>query len=44
VELPDAMPLARVHQICEQVEEAIHAEFPQAEVLVHPDPQGVVPH
>jgi ferrous-iron efflux pump FieF len=44
VELPDAMPLARVHQICEQVEEAIHAEFPQAEVLVHPDPQSVVPH
>ncbi|MBP8184484.1 MAG: cation diffusion facilitator family transporter [Pseudomonas sp.] len=44
VELPDAMPLARVHQICEQIEEAIHAEFPQAEVLVHPDPQSVVPH
>jgi len=44
VELPDEMPLSRVHQICEQVEEAIHAEFPQAEVLVHPDPQGVVQH
>lgn len=42
VELADEMPLSRVHQICEQVEEAIHAEFPQAEVLVHPDPQGVV--
>ncbi|MBX9912684.1 MAG: cation diffusion facilitator family transporter [Pseudomonadaceae bacterium] len=45
VELPDEMPLSQVHQICEQVEEAIHGEFPQAEVLVHPDPQGVVhPH
>jgi ferrous-iron efflux pump FieF len=42
VELPDEMPLSQVHQLCDQVEEAIHAEFPQAEVLVHPDPQGVV--
>lgn len=44
VELPDEMPLSQVHQICEQVEEAIHAEFAQAEVLVHPDPQSVLPH
>jgi divalent metal cation (Fe/Co/Zn/Cd) transporter len=36
------MQLAQVHTLCDQVEEAIHAEFPQAEVLVHPDPQGVV--
>ena len=42
VELPDEMQLAQVHTLCDQVEEAIHAEFPQAEVLVHPDPQGVV--
>jgi ferrous-iron efflux pump FieF len=44
VELPDAMELSRVHRLCDEVEDAIHAEFPQAEVLVHPDPQGVVPH
>lgn len=43
VELPDEMPLSQVHKLCDQVEEAIHVEFPQAEVLVHPDPQGVVP-
>ena len=42
VELPDEMPLSLVHQLCDRVEEAIHTEFPQAEVLVHPDPQGVV--
>ena len=42
LELPDEMPLSQVHQLCEQVEDAICAEYPQAEVLVHPDPQGVV--
>ncbi|MDP3847511.1 MAG: cation diffusion facilitator family transporter [Pseudomonas sp.] len=44
LELPDEMPLSQVHRLCDQVEAAIHAEFPQAEVLVHPDPQGIVPH
>jgi ferrous-iron efflux pump FieF len=44
VELPDAMQLSRVHRLCDEVEEAIHAEFPQAEVLVHPDPEGVLPN
>jgi ferrous-iron efflux pump FieF len=41
-ELPDHMPLSQVHLICDQIENAIHAEFPQTEVLVHPDPQGIV--
>lgn len=43
LELPNEMPLSQVHDLCEQVEAAIHAEFPQAEVLVHPDPQSVLP-
>lgn len=42
LELPDEMPLSLVHSLCDQVEAAIHAEFPQAEVLVHPDPQEVL--
>ena len=37
------MPLSQVHELCEQVETAIQNEFPQAEVLVHPDPQDVLP-
>lgn len=43
LELPNEMPLVQVHELCEQVEQAIQAEFPQAEVLVHPDPQSVLP-
>ena len=43
LELPNEMPLSQVHDLCEQVEAAIHAEFPQAEVLVHPDPQSALP-
>ena len=43
LELPNEMPLSVVHDLCEQVEAAIRAEFPQAEVLVHPDPQDVLP-
>ena len=43
LELPNEMPLSQVHELCEQVETAIQAEFPQAEVLVHPDPQDVLP-
>ena len=43
LELPNEMPLSQVHELCEQVETAIQNEFPQAEVLVHPDPQDVLP-
>ena len=43
LELPNEMPLSQVHELCEQVETTIQAEFPQAEVLVHPDPQSVLP-
>lgn len=43
LELPNEMPLSQVHELCEQVETAIQSEFPQAEVLVHPDPQSVLP-
>ncbi|MBH2032000.1 MAG: cation diffusion facilitator family transporter [Pseudomonadales bacterium] len=43
LELPNEMPLSQVHELCEQVETAIQAEFPRAEVLVHPDPQDVLP-
>ena len=43
LELPNEMPLSQVHELCEQVETAIQTEFPQAEVLVHPDPQSVLP-
>jgi ferrous-iron efflux pump FieF len=43
-ELPDYMPLVQAHALCEQVEHAIRAEYPQSEVLVHADPIQVVAH
>jgi len=42
LELPGALTLSVAHDLCEQVERAIMAEFPKAEVLVHADPQEVV--
>jgi len=38
LELPGELSLAHAHALCEQVEAAIHAEYPRAEVLVHADP------
>ena len=42
ISLPGALTLLVVHDLCEQVEKAIIAEYPKAEVLVHADPQEVV--
>jgi ferrous-iron efflux pump FieF len=42
-ELPNDLSLLQAHNLCEQVEQAIRAEFPRAEVLVHADPISVVP-
>lgn len=41
LELPAIMPLLQAHALCEAAEEAIHSEFPRAEVLVHADPVKV---
>lgn len=42
VVLPGELSLVQAHALCDQVEEAIRAEFPRAEVLVHADPPEVV--
>ncbi len=42
LELPGALTLTVAHELCEQVEQAIRAEYPRAEVLVHADPQDVL--
>jgi cation diffusion facilitator family transporter len=41
-ELPGELSLQEAHSLCDQVEQAIWAEFPRAEVLVHADPSSVV--
>ncbi|MFJ3484622.1 cation diffusion facilitator family transporter [Pseudomonas sp. NPDC090202] len=42
LELPGSLTLSVAHDLCVRVEDAIHGEFPKAEVLVHADPQEVV--
>jgi ferrous-iron efflux pump FieF len=42
LELPGTLSLSAAHALCEQVEAAIIAQFPKAEVLVHADPEEAV--
>lgn len=42
LELPGELSLSRAHALCNEVEAAIKAHYPRAEVLVHADPQEVV--
>lgn len=41
LELPGTLTLSVAHNLCDQVEAAIHQRYPKAEVLVHADPQEV---
>lgn len=41
LELPPQMTLLEAHRISDEVEEAIMAAFPDAEVITHQDPAGV---
>jgi ferrous-iron efflux pump FieF len=43
LELDPQMSLARAHAISDQVEQAICAAFPRAEVIIHQDPAGAEP-
>ena len=43
LELPGSLTLSAAHTLCDEVEAAIGKAFPRAEVLVHADPQEVVP-
>lgn len=42
LELDDDLPLSQAHDIVVAVEEAVEAAYPNAEVLIHPDPKDVV--
>lgn len=41
LELPPQMTLIEAHRVSDEVEDAIKAAFPDAEVLTHQDPEGV---
>lgn len=44
LEMNDSLPLHRVHEITERVEQSIRNEFPGTEVIIHQDPVSVVDH
>jgi ferrous-iron efflux pump FieF len=44
LELPGELSLLEAHALCDQVEAAIRAAYPRAEVLVHADPSSAVKH
>ena len=41
IELDPATSLMRAHQVSDEVERAVCAEFPHAEVIIHQDPEGL---
>lgn len=36
------MTVREAHRVMDEIETRIHAEFPEIEVLIHPDPEGLV--
>ncbi len=43
VELADNLPLKEAHDVVEAVERALAAAYPNADILIHADPESVVP-
>ncbi|WP_221075742.1 cation diffusion facilitator family transporter [Agarivorans aestuarii] len=43
LELDDKLSLHEAHRIADEVEDAFMVEWPEADVLIHQDPQSVVP-
>lgn len=41
IEMDGNMPLREAHDVADQVEHAIRQEYPNTEVLIHQDPEGV---
>ena len=41
LEMDPEMTLMRAHTIADEVEDAILAAFPNAEVIIHQDPEGL---
>jgi ferrous-iron efflux pump FieF len=39
-----AMTVAEAHEVMDEIEHKLEAEFPGCEVLIHPDPEGHVDH
>jgi hypothetical protein len=37
-----AMTVTEAHRVMDEIEDKLHAEFPDVEILIHPDPEGHV--
>jgi ferrous-iron efflux pump FieF len=42
VSVDPEMTVAQAHQVMDEIEEKLLAEFPSLEILIHPDPEGLV--
>jgi ferrous-iron efflux pump FieF len=42
LELDDLLPLKEAHRVSDEVEQALREAFPDADILIHQDPQSVV--
>ena len=42
ISLDPKMPLDEVHRVMDEVEAQIHQQFPAVEILIHPDPKGLI--
>ena len=36
------MTVRQAHVVMDEIEDRLHAEFPDVEILIHPDPEGLV--
>ena len=36
------MTVLQAHTVMDEIEAKLHAEFPDIEILIHPDPEGLV--
>lgn len=41
LEMDPELPLLRAHEIADEVEAAIRKEYPEAEIIIHQDPEGI---
>jgi len=37
-----AMTVREAHKVMDDIEQRLHAEFPDVEILIHPDPEGLI--
>jgi ferrous-iron efflux pump FieF len=44
LEMDPAMPLRRAHEVSDEVQVKILEAFPNAEVIIHQDPEGIIEH